>query len=133
MQMMYSADNENTEDNDIPVVVPAGHDARASAPIGVNAVPALWGIASASYRPAISFPLIVAGAVTNQGLFAPFSQGRLDYHQLVWGPGEGVRCAGKDGSGESMVGTGTSFSAGMVSTLGFLLTVSAGRFADGGS
>ena len=63
---------------------------------------------------AMRFPLIVAGSTTQRGLYADFSQGTLDYHQVIWAPGLNVRCASGTGLGD-VPGSGTSFSAGMVS------------------
>jgi len=100
---------------DIPVIVPAGNGARTAAPNEINSVPALWGIVSSAQAAVSPFPLIVAGAVTNRGLFAPFSQGRLNRYQLAWAPGDGVRCARRDGVRGDVWASGTSFSAGMVS------------------
>ena len=61
-----------------------------------------------------AFPLIVAGSVNPQGLFADFTQGRLDHFQVIWAPGTDVVCASGVGMG-SVTSSGTSFSAGMVS------------------
>lgn len=69
---------------------------------------------SATSKGGRPFPLIVAGSVTSKDLFADFSQGRLGQPQLVWAPGVNVRCA-RGWSIGSDIGTGTSFSAGMVS------------------
>lgn len=56
-------------------------------------------------------PLIVAGSVDNGGILAPFSQG--PDHVDTWAPGVEVSCTRPIMAAQ--MGTGTSYSAGMVS------------------
>lgn len=90
-------------DADATVVVPSGNfgDVPRSKP--VSHFPAVW--------ESPSFPLIVAGAVNNEGVEWSFSQG--PNHVTIWAPGE-VSCAKQRST--SAFGRGTSFSTGMAST-----------------
>lgn len=86
------------------IVVSAGNEGRKLGRKDVDKLPALW----ADVDP--GFPLIVAGAVDNEGFESPFSQGPT--HVTVWAPGTNVECAGRGGFRKA---SGTSFSTGMVS------------------
>ncbi|KAL9592878.1 MAG: hypothetical protein Q9179_006287 [Wetmoreana sp. 5 TL-2023] len=74
----------------------------------VNRMPAVWA--------SINYPLIVAGAVSNQGEIARFSQGRDTPSDIAWAPGDSVVCAKgtiSPSAPSERRGQGTSFSAGM--------------------
>ena len=88
---------------DVAVLVPSSKFAQDTQrhDTDVETYPATW--------EGSNFPLIVAGAVNNQGQLAPFSPGPS--HVTVWAPGVNVSCATL-GLGPS---SGTSFSTGMVS------------------
>ena len=91
-------------DTDVAIVVPSGNSAVAPHRYDVDTLPALW--------ESPIFPLIVVGAVDNTGSLVRFSQG--PGHVTVSAPGVDVSCAKKDNPSAS--GTGTSFSAAMVSS-----------------
>jgi len=86
------------------IVVSAGNDGVELGRKDVDRLPAIW----ADVDP--GFPLIVAGAVNNEGFESPFSQGPT--HVTVWAPGINVECADRGGFRKA---SGTSFSTGMVS------------------
>ena len=87
---------------DVPVVVPSGNDGNKD----VDRVPALW--ATPEFG---SMPLLVVGAVDNQGIKSSFSQ-RLQNDGSLWAPGVDVQCA--NGVSGDSARSGTSFSASMV-------------------
>ena len=60
-----------------------------------------------------ALPVIVAGAVTQAGDAAPFSQ-RLETQPTIYAPGVKVACAARPGPRPVATQTGTSFAAGMV-------------------
>ena len=92
---------------DVVVVTGAGNNAARSS--ALDTLPAMWGLAE-------DFPLIVAGAVTTDGIIAPFSQGAATSSEIVWAPGNYIVCANGPSSPGLAVGSGTSFAAAMVST-----------------
>ncbi len=71
-------------------------------------VPAIWA--------SRAFPIIVAGAVTNDGNYAKFTQGVDITQNIAWAPGDGVACA-SNLSSRDQKGQGTAFAAGMVMDL----------------
>ena len=86
------------------IVVPSGNYAKGTSRQDVDTFPSLWEDEN--------FPLIVVGAVDQDGNYATFSQrGR---HVTTWAPGVSISCSGDHSPGTSY-GTGTSFSAPMVS------------------
>lgn len=88
-------------DIDAVVVNSAGNKATRPGRRQVDTVPQLW--------ESPDFPLIVAGAVNNNGLRIQESQGPA--HVTAWAPGFNVGCV----RGQYTSGTGTSTSAGAVS------------------
>lgn len=90
---------------DVVVVTGAGNYAARS--LGLNTLPAMWGLDE-------DIPLIVAGAVTTDGDFARFSQGVVTSSITVWAPGEKIVCANGPSSQGLVVRIGTSFAAAMV-------------------
>ncbi len=86
---------------DVVVVNSGGNKANKPGRLPCDTVPQLW--------EASNFPLIVAGAVDNTGLQLPSSQ-RSNYLP-IWAPGANVGCV----KGQYTYGTGTSFSAAVVS------------------
>jgi len=99
---------------DVVVVTCAGDDTQAlprKEPNVLNKAPAQW--------TSSDLPLLVAGAVTNNGDFAKFSRGVDVSETIVWAPGEGVTCAldaisPKPRDARDQKARGTGFSAGMV-------------------
>ena len=88
---------------DVVIVTCAGDEPkRASLP---SRVPAAWA--------SREFPVIVAGAVTNDGNYAKFSQGIGISPGIAWAPGNDVVCA-SNVSSLNQKGQGTAFAAGMV-------------------
>ena len=88
---------------DVIIVTCAGDESRrASKP---DNAPAAWA--------SRSFPIVVAGAVTNVGDYARFSQGVSISQDIAWAPGDGVACASSVAS-QDQKGQGTAFAAGMV-------------------
>lgn len=90
-------------DLDVIVVTSAGNKATRPGRRQVDTVPQLW--------EGPNFPLIVAGAFDNKGLLVPESQGPA--HVTAWAPGFNVGCV----RGQYTSGTGTSISAGAVSSI----------------
>ncbi|KAL8919242.1 MAG: hypothetical protein Q9208_006903 [Pyrenodesmia sp. 3 TL-2023] len=90
------------------VVVPAGNFRKFMIREDVDTLPALW--------ESDAFPLIVVGAVDNEGDIADFSQGGR--HVTAWAPGVEISCSGSD-LVTTTFGTGTSFSTGMVRNTSF--------------
>ena len=89
------------------IIVPSGnHALDRGRSRNVDEIPALWANADPS------FPLIVAGAVNNEGVTWPYSQG--GNHVTIWAPGDQVQCADRAGFRRA---NGTSFATGMVSNL----------------
>ncbi|KAL8692227.1 MAG: hypothetical protein Q9218_002703 [Villophora microphyllina] len=91
----------------VTVVTCAGNQATRSS--AVDRVPAVWATKD--------YPLIVAGAVTNKGDIARFSQGGGTPKDIAWAPGENVVCAKgtlSPSTSPERFATGTSMSAGMV-------------------
>jgi len=94
---------ENIFTQNAALVVSAGNDGLEIGRKDVDRLPAIW----ADVDP--GFPLIVAGAVNNEGFESPFSQGPT--HVTVWAPCTNVECADRGGFRKA---SGTSFSTGMV-------------------
>ena len=90
------------------VVVPAGDYGQRS--FFADTVPAVFS-SSSKILGQPPLPLVVAGAVDNSGVEAPFSQNTLT--GMVWAPGVKVACT-KKGFNIRPTGTGTSVSAAMV-------------------
>lgn len=92
----------------VVVVTAAGNNAPRS--LGLDTVPAVWALDA-------DFPLIVAGAVKPDGSISRFSQGATDEDmaQVVWAPGENIVCANGPSAQGTVVRSGTSFAAAMVS------------------
>lgn len=88
-------------DMDVVVVNSAGNKGTRPGRRQIDTVPQLY--------ESSDFPLIVAGAVDNEGLRVPLSQGPA--HVTAWAPGFNVGCV----RGQYTSGTGTSASAGAVS------------------
>lgn len=86
------------------VVVPSGNYGDEKGRQDVDTLPGLW---ESKY-----FPLIVVGAVDDNGNIPTFSQGGS--HVTTWAPGVQLSCSGHDRPGTSH-GSGTSFSTPMVS------------------
>ena len=86
---------------DAIVVVPSGNYRSNWLRRNVDTVPGIWA--------SPNFPLIVIGAVDNDGNQANFAQG--GDRVTTWAPGVQVRCAGADAA------SGTSFAAPMVSDI----------------
>ena len=84
---------------DVVIVGVAGNDGAQGSPV-VNTQPSVW--------EDDTFPMIVAGAVDNNGVLQSFSQGGP--HVNAWAPGFQVDCAGSP----KAISSGTSFSAPMV-------------------
>lgn len=91
----------------VAVVTAAGNNAARS-PV-LDTVPAMWTLDA-------DFPLIVAGAVKLDGSVSKFSQGAAEMAQVVWAPGENIVCANGPSAPGTVVRSGTSFAAAMVST-----------------
>ena len=98
-ERIYDALKEIT-DRGAYVVVSAGNQATTRSRT-TDTLPALFRLAS----PAI--PLLVAGAVDNEGALASFSQ-QFPFGSTIYAPGVSIRCAGVDRP------SGTSYSTGMV-------------------
>ena len=97
------------------VVVPSGNHGERN-PF-VDTVPAVFASpAEIPDRP--SLPLIVAGAVDNNGALPLWSQSSLA--AMAWAPGVKVVCTKRGWSSRSTE-TGTSFSAGMVCKVSLLV------------
>lgn len=94
---------------DVIVVTAAGNNAARSP--ALNTLPAMW------WGQEKNFPLIVAGAVKDDGTRARFSQGAATLNEIVWAPGEDVVCANGPSSPGLAARSGTSFAAAMVSNL----------------
>lgn len=92
------------------VVVPSGNYGERS--YFADTVPAVFASPSSFRRP---LPLIVAGAVDDRGVQAPWSQ-TLRAAAMIWAPGVKVACT-KSGWRIRPTDTGTTFSAGMVRTI----------------
>ena len=89
------------------IVVPSGNGRDGSYREDLDVFPALF------TRLRIGFlPLTLVGSCDNYGFLAPFSQ--QSPYIKAWAPGINVRCAKKSGAVE--VDSGTSLSAGMVSS-----------------
>ncbi len=88
-------------DMDVVVVNSAGNKGTQQGRRQIDTVPQIY--------ESSDFPLIVAGAVDNEGLRVPLSQGPA--HVTAWAPGFNVGCV----RGRFTSGTGTSASAGAVS------------------
>lgn len=85
------------------IVVGAGNRRDGGTRRVVDTLPALFN--------GPDLPLVVAGSVDNGGILAPFSQG--PDHVDTWAPGVEVSCTRPIMAAQ--MGTGTSYSAGMVS------------------
>lgn len=85
------------------IVTSAGNDRDGRTRRAVDTLPALFN--------GPDLPLIVAGSVYNEGILAPFSQG--PDHVDTWAPGVEASCTRP--SIVAQTGTGTSYSAAMVS------------------
>ena len=85
------------------IVVGAGNKRYGRSRRVVDTLPALFN--------GPDLPLVVAGSVDNGGILAPFSQG--PDHVDTWAPGVEVSCTRPIMAAQ--MGTGTSYSAGMVS------------------
>ena len=84
------------------IVVPSGNNGRNESRRRVDTFPAIL--------ESPEFPLIVVGAVNNNGQVAAFSQGPNQV--TVWAPGVDVVCSKKNGVRRD---SGTSYAVGMVS------------------